>query len=54
VIQYNIIGNLLRQSDAVIATNISEERMGAKGKRDTRNIFSKMLHIMKHGTQKIK
>jgi hypothetical protein len=48
VIQYNIIGNLLQQSDAIIATNISEERMGAKGKKYTRDTFSKMLHIMKH------
>lgn len=48
MIQYNIIRNLLQQSDAVIATNISEERMGAKGKGDIRDTFSKMLHIMKH------
>lgn len=54
VIQYNIIGNLLQQSDAVIATNISIERMGAKGKTDIRDTFSKMLHIMNHGTYKIK
>lgn len=51
VIQYNIIGNLLQQSDAVIATNISEEKMGAKGKRHKRHIFKNASY---HETWNIK